>query len=368
MNYYDLLDINESDSLEIINEKLNKLNRSWQRRTNAPNIEKRQEAEKMLMHIQEAKKVFNNGNAKPQFDNQSDDVPKDLLDIVDEMLAAADQGSYAEAMILAKQASLKYPNSFAPNYNYAFYLSNLDRFEEAVAQLKKVAKMQLDDGQFLTTYALLIQLIYLEIVDMNLARKYLDIAIKPAMELEIDDYSQQKIIFFETMYMKRMGDHEGVREMHYFFKRKFNDFKYHLDALFLDSLKVETEAHFDVGKNGDYIVTNLEQIKALETLLQEAKSCRDHAKHLGKYDVTWIDARTSYINRSKEKGKSKYSLVAKIVAIIIAFNLSGYIFNFSFYYLFRLSNLFYLIVMIVCIKYGFKSNKPIYELNRKDVA
>jgi len=84
--------------------------------------------------------------------------------------------------------------------------------------------------------------------------------------------------------------------------------------------------------------------------------------------VTWIDARTSYINRSKEKGKSKYSLVAKIVAIIIAFNLSGYIFNFSFYYLFRLSNLFYLIVMIVCIKYGFKSNKPIYELNRKDVA
>ena len=68
MSFYEALALDKQASTQEIQVKLNDLGRLWQKRVNAPDIKKRQEAELILAQIVEAKAAFKDDESRRQYD------------------------------------------------------------------------------------------------------------------------------------------------------------------------------------------------------------------------------------------------------------------------------------------------------------
>lgn len=70
INYYDLCNLSPSASQEEIKKTLHQLMRLWSHRTNAPQMERRQEAERMVRLLEEAEEILLDEQKRKEYDEQ----------------------------------------------------------------------------------------------------------------------------------------------------------------------------------------------------------------------------------------------------------------------------------------------------------
>lgn len=160
-NFYSLFNIQPSASKEEIKKKLNNLQRVWLGRTNAPDLNRRQEAEKMMQTLQEAEKILLDDAKKAEYDKQFASASTNqnreafhvdekasavaLIQQAEELIA---HGRFADAIMAARRATeLDGSNAYAwgvlAQANYQW-----NNVNDALYELKKAIDLKPNEPQF----------------------------------------------------------------------------------------------------------------------------------------------------------------------------------------------------------------------------
>lgn len=231
-NFYALFNIEPTASKEDIKKKLNNLQRIWLGRTNAPNLSRRQEAEKMMQVLQEAEKILLDDGRKAEYDKQfasaGENQPKEefhvdekasvisLIQQADELIA---HGRFADAIMVARRATeLDGSNAHAwgvlAQANYQW-----NNVEDALYEYRKAIDLKPNEPQF---YYDLGVIYYDDVKDVNkameCARKCLQIDSKNFsgrylygfIQLHKGDF-REALSVFEQLY-KEAPDHFNIRK------------------------------------------------------------------------------------------------------------------------------------------------------------
>jgi tetratricopeptide (TPR) repeat protein len=158
-NLYRILNVEQSADTEAIRKAIINASRLWSNRTNAPQIEKRQEAERMVKLIDEAEAVLLDPAKRSAFDRQLSsgagngvDVDESDLagneDLVKESWRLLSDGEVADAMFVAEKATQKEPsNPFA----WAVLAESKARWgenDDAIYEYKKAIKLKPNEASF----------------------------------------------------------------------------------------------------------------------------------------------------------------------------------------------------------------------------
>lgn len=132
-NYYVELEIDNNLGLEEITKILKKEKKKWLNRTNAPDLARRQEAERKMQLIQEAEEVFKDEQSRASYDKQlgannnsnysqnststqNENYEGQNVDqVLEEAWNLIGKNDYANAIVLARQAV-----QMSPQYGYAW--------------------------------------------------------------------------------------------------------------------------------------------------------------------------------------------------------------------------------------------------------
>jgi len=118
VNYYAQLKVSPTASEEEIKKAINRELRVWSNRTNAPQMERRQEAEKMVKQLEEAERILLNAAQRKEYDLQLKTAPteerqvdeavlRDTADLVQEGWRLLIQGNIPDALFVATKATEK---------------------------------------------------------------------------------------------------------------------------------------------------------------------------------------------------------------------------------------------------------------------
>jgi len=129
MNYYKELQLTPDADIEALKKAVMTLQRKWQRRANAPTLEKRQEAERQLSWITEALDVFSSTEAKAAYDKtlfglEDGSGDNTLHSPINELEAMIDHQYF-----LAAQKSLDGQEALFASETYAFLQMDLYRLQ-----------------------------------------------------------------------------------------------------------------------------------------------------------------------------------------------------------------------------------------------
>ena len=119
-NYYELLQVNPNIGASELKEKLIEAQRKWLGRTNAPDLKRRQDAERKVEILAEAEVIlldeakrseYNrmlegskpevNTNQQEQFDNPTETTAQELIDLAWSLL---EEGRVADAIVVGKKS------------------------------------------------------------------------------------------------------------------------------------------------------------------------------------------------------------------------------------------------------------------------
>jgi len=75
-NFYQILNVAPTAQEEEIKKALHQALRLWSNRTNAPQIDRRQEAERMVKQLEEAETVLLNAAKRAEYDRQQKSAPR----------------------------------------------------------------------------------------------------------------------------------------------------------------------------------------------------------------------------------------------------------------------------------------------------
>lgn len=119
-NYYELLQVDPNIGASELKEKLIEAQRKWLGRTNAPDLKRRQEAERKVEILAEAEVIlldeakrseYNrmlegsksevNTNQQEQFDNPTETTAQELIDLAWSLL---EEGRVADAIVVGKKS------------------------------------------------------------------------------------------------------------------------------------------------------------------------------------------------------------------------------------------------------------------------
>lgn len=156
INYYELLHVDSSISMEELKEKIIAEQRKWLGRTNAPDLKRRQEAERMVQLLEEAQATLLDENKRKEYNKQlqqSASSPSDQAyhtaetqalnpnDLIEEAWKLMSIGRVADAIVAAKRATeLNSGNAEAwATLARAHYFWN--EFDDAVYEYKKAISM-----------------------------------------------------------------------------------------------------------------------------------------------------------------------------------------------------------------------------------
>jgi tetratricopeptide (TPR) repeat protein len=116
INFYNLLKVSTTAAEEEIKKAINRELRVWSNRTNAPQIERRQEAERMVKQLEEAERILLDAARRKEYDLQLQAAPTPTgrvdetvihegVDLVQEGWRLLIAGNIAEAIFVATQAT-----------------------------------------------------------------------------------------------------------------------------------------------------------------------------------------------------------------------------------------------------------------------
>ena len=121
-NYYAELNLTPTASEEDIKKAINREARVWHNRTNSPNMQQRQEAERMVMLLDEAEKILLNDSKREEYDRQLKNAPKQEQQMGESEIDGEENlvelgwkllinGEVADAMYVARKATDKEPGN-----------------------------------------------------------------------------------------------------------------------------------------------------------------------------------------------------------------------------------------------------------------
>ncbi len=118
-NYYEVLNIDQSSSADEIKKKIRAERKVWRKRTNAPTLEKRQQAERIVQALQEAEEILLDSGKRADYDKKLRTAPAETTapmdqatlegkaDLVAEAWTLIANGRYFDAQYVARQATEK---------------------------------------------------------------------------------------------------------------------------------------------------------------------------------------------------------------------------------------------------------------------
>lgn len=375
MNFYEEFALDKQASIQEIQEKLNDLGRLWQKRINAPDIKKRQEAELILAQIAEAKAVFKDEESRREYDTVSmykfdldiliyDDHKQgnhELFELVNQMSLLMREGKTAEGLLVAKEAIYKYPRSFSSRMNACICLYRLKRYDEALSILKEVDCWILFDTERIFLYKYVLIILFVEYQDIKASEEYFDKALPLADVIEDDERCSEAILSYSVKYFVNIGNYdESIRRFDQLSCR-VNQVDPTVYFWILEAIKLKCESLYQKNQKGEFIVTNLDQIDEIKKLLLKASALKEAKPD---YDGKWIDARLNYLNLAvKEKDKSMLNIA--YVALIIL----GILFLRRVFYgvIFNLQTGLLLAANFYIVKYIMSDKEPLYIKNRKSI-
>jgi len=128
MNYYQELNMSPDTDIELLRSEMVTLQRKWQKRTNAPKLDHRQEAERQLAWISDAIEVFSSSQAKADYDQglfgYTGSSQTVLMKPFDQVMDIINKGYY-----IGGQKSLENLKNEIDAYEYAFLQMELYRLQ-----------------------------------------------------------------------------------------------------------------------------------------------------------------------------------------------------------------------------------------------
>ena len=257
MNYYEMLGLSQEMKVGELDEALRKLQRKWQSRTNAPSLERRQEAENMLQVVLEAKDHLTSEDKKEKYDkklkkmkpeNKVEPLVMDnqsAYDLIERAKEKIGQHKIAEALLMLKKAIHTDPDQADAYANYGYCLYQMQRVSEAVQAYETA--LALDSSNMSTYYDLIF--IYVEQERFNIAEQYLDQALALAEDKRA--FTRLKTFIYNrrgeydktiTLVEEKLADGENVNR--------------ETLADLCDAYEAEALTYYQKGHDGYYYLTD----------------------------------------------------------------------------------------------------------------
>jgi len=257
MNYYEVLGLRQDMPVGALDEALKKLQRKWQSRTNAPSLERRQEAENMLQLVLEAKEHLTSEDKKEKYDKKLKKMkPQKQVEAVvmeGQSAAALIEGAkeriashkIAEALLMLKKAIHTDPDRADAYANYGYCLYQMQRVSEAVQAYETA--LALDSSNLSTYYDLIF--IYVEQERFDIAEQYLDQALAIA---------EDKTAFtrLKTFIYNRRGEYDKTIALVEEKLASGETVNNETLADLCDAYEAEALAYYEKGHDGYYYLTN----------------------------------------------------------------------------------------------------------------
>jgi tetratricopeptide (TPR) repeat protein len=159
VNYYSILKVSQSASVDDVKNAINRELRLWSNRTNAPQIERRQEAERMVKLLEEAESILLNENKRSEYNKKLATAPSEERKIDDQDIAGKEDlvkegwrllinDNVADALFVATKATEvdgKNPDAWALLAQAKFRWGDI---EDAIYEYKRAINLKPNDAEF----------------------------------------------------------------------------------------------------------------------------------------------------------------------------------------------------------------------------
>ncbi|MBI8988827.1 J domain-containing protein [Corynebacterium meridianum] len=157
VDYYDVLNIPQTATEEEILEAVKKQMRQWRKRTEAPDLGVRQEAELRVKRIEEARATLTDSNQRTAYDarlkkegveketTRQDSGAGDLLEKARHYLSI---GDYYSASYAAREATQQYGNSAESWYLRSRANAGIDRYEDAWYESQQAIDIEPNNAEY----------------------------------------------------------------------------------------------------------------------------------------------------------------------------------------------------------------------------
>lgn len=268
INYYLELELNSALSTEELDQALKKLSMKWRQRVNAPSLEARQEAERKVQMINEARAILLDAQKRAQYDDQlahSQPEPEPEPDV------SIDEESVAEQLRILQEneqnrdiiklLTLAY-NSGIRNHEFCWSAGNAwleeDDLRQAVMWFNRSIEIEPDNRPAVTSLAFIAE--WQE--DYESLKIYLDWLV----ERQYDDSSW--IASMRMKYYMKMGQEPmAYSVIQQYIKKNPKDIKFKQDAqgLYFDLIAEMTQDGSSLEKP-DYVAQMLEYARRADEL------------------------------------------------------------------------------------------------------
>ncbi|MBV2137115.1 MAG: tetratricopeptide repeat protein [Candidatus Thiodiazotropha sp. (ex Ctena orbiculata)] len=158
-NYYAILDVEATASIEEIKDAIHRKLRVWSNRTNAPQMERRQEAERMVKDLEEAESILLDASKRSQYDSELKSQPQKQAaaeaveleegeDLVAQGWNLLIEGNVADALFVANKATEENGNN-----SEAWALSAQAKYrwgetEDAIYEYKRAIQLKPNESAY----------------------------------------------------------------------------------------------------------------------------------------------------------------------------------------------------------------------------
>lgn len=166
-NLYRVLKVDAKAAIDDIKKAINKELRLWSQRQNAPQIERRQEAERMVKVLESAESILLNPSQRAEYDKvlrttpppmptQTGDVPADGNFSAQARRLLAD-GSIDEARYVAQRATEKEPGNAEAWAVLGYTKGRLGKYDDAIYELRRAIQLNPNEPAYYADLAFVYQ-------------------------------------------------------------------------------------------------------------------------------------------------------------------------------------------------------------------
>lgn len=274
-NYYEILGLDRELKGDMLDKKLIKIQRKWQSRTNAPSLEKRQQAETFLKLAIEAKEILTDSETRRKYDRQlageridgeeTRDIGVDynLDDAIEQIREEIKNNNISNALLLAERASKEAPDNHQVISCLGYCYWKVGQLDKAIREYKTAIGL---NPEIVEYYHNLIN-IYLENDDPTGAENYLKQARK--LEPENDELLriQALILNRRGQYKKTIGLIENIMEDRDLDRNNVVDRNILCD--YVRAKQAEALSYYDKADDGYCYLTDLDKSNKAKEIWQE---------------------------------------------------------------------------------------------------
>lgn len=301
VDYYDILNIGRSANADEITDAVKKQMRQWRKRTEAADLGVRQEAEVRVKLIEEARSTLGDAQRRQQYDTQlqregvkqaAAATAGDGSDWIGQTKHFLAVGDYHSAAYAAREATQQAGNTAESWYLRSRANAGLDRFEDAWYEAQQAAQLEQRNPEYQFNKGMVAEAMgrWPQAIESYKSAAQIEPNI-PMYDLAVGG------VYSQTGHHKEALD--VISRVHSRFPED-DSANYYLSMALIDSAE-----NVPTLKDSDgYVVTALEEITEMRSLLSRAKSL----KKLEPDAVTGIRHIEEYLDRMEKKQFNKAAL------------------------------------------------------------